>query len=329
MKLPRRRTVTEAPEPGREVAIRELRLHGHRVSYREAGDGPPLVLLHGITSSSETWTPVIERLARRFRVIAPDLLGHGESAKPRGDYSPGAYAGGVRDLLAALGHDRVTIVGHSLGGGVAMQFAYMFPQRCQRLVLVGSGGFGREVSPLLRAAALPGSEVVMPFICNRRLVGVGALIAKVVERLPVPISPGAREVARGYASLADARARRAFIHTLRSVVDHQGQRIDASDRLYLAEEMPTLLIWGERDGIIPVEHGYLAHELMPGSQLEVFDRSGHFPHRDEPVRFVQTLSEFMLGTRAADLRAEDLRDRLLAGGDDLASRRPLPETATA
>lgn len=314
------------------VETREIRLHGHRVRYREAGDGPVIALLHGITSSSDTWEPVIERLGRRFRVIAPDLLGHGGSAKPRGDYSPGAYAGGVRDLLAALGHDRVTVVGHSMGGGVAMQFAYMFPQRCQRLVLVGSGGFGREVSPLLRAAALPGSELVMPFICGRRLVDAGALVARLIGRLPVPISPGMQEMARGYASLGDARARRAFLHTLRSVVDVHGQRINASDRLYLAEEMPTLLIWGEKDAIIPVAHGYLAHELMPGSRLEVFERSGHFPHRDEPVRFVDTLTEFVAGTRAADLRAEDLRDRLLAGSDELVAQRPLPdvtEVATA
>lgn len=296
---------------------RDITLHGHRVTYRTAGEGPPLVLLHGITSSSETWAPVFDRFARRYRVIAPDMLGHGESAKPRGDYSPGAYASGVRDLLAALGHDHVTVVGHSMGGGVAMQFAYMFPERCQRLVLVSSGGFGREVTALLRAAALPGSEFVLPFVCNRGLLRMGSGIARLVDRLPVAVPPTVSELGRSYASLTDARARAAFVHTLRSVVDAHGQRIDASDRLYLAGELPTLIVWGERDGIIPVEHAYTAHELMPGSELEVLERSGHFPHHDEPVRFVDAVHGFVASTPPAHLDIADLRSRLLAGADRL------------
>src|SRR3954453_23879476 len=136
----------------------EITLHGHRVAYRTAGSGPVVVLVHGITGSCATWDLVIDRIAQHYTVVAPDLLGHGESAKPRGDYSLGAYASGIRDLLAALGHDRATIVGHSLGGGIAMQMAYQFPERCERLVLVSSGGLGREVHFLLRAASLPGSE---------------------------------------------------------------------------------------------------------------------------------------------------------------------------
>src|SRR4029453_7765057 len=142
----------------REAATtRWTKVHGHDVAYRQAGEGPLLVMIHGIAGSSGTWGPVMPLLAERYTVIAPDLLGHGESAKPRGDYSLGAYASGVRDLLAVLGHERVTVVGHSLGGGIAMQFAYQFPERVERLVLVSSGGLGREVHLLLRAAALPGS----------------------------------------------------------------------------------------------------------------------------------------------------------------------------
>ena len=136
--------------------LREIVLHGHRVFFRSAGSGPVLVLVHGITSTSATWANVLPYLAERFTVIAPDLLGHGESAKPRGDYSLGAYASGIRDLLLALGHERATFVGHSLGGGVAMQLAYQFPEHCERLVLVSSGGLGREINALLRAASLPG-----------------------------------------------------------------------------------------------------------------------------------------------------------------------------
>src|SRR2546428_9637268 len=122
----------------------EIILHGHRVSYRQAGWGPVVVLIHGITGSSLTWDEVIEPLAERYTVVAPDLLGHGESAKPRGDYSLGAYAASVRDLLVALGHRRATVVGHSLGGGIAMQFAYEYPPFAERLVLVSSGGIAPE-----------------------------------------------------------------------------------------------------------------------------------------------------------------------------------------
>src|SRR3954469_4501214 len=121
----------------------EISLHGQSVTYRTAGSGPVLLLLHGITNSSETWEPAVDALASRFRIIAPDLLAHGHSARPRGHYSLGAHASGVRDLLSALDVNRATVVGHSLGGGVAMQFAYQFPERCERLVLVSSGGLGK------------------------------------------------------------------------------------------------------------------------------------------------------------------------------------------
>src|SRR6185312_15150243 len=149
----------------RTYDLQEIELHGHCVAYRAAGSGPVIVLVHGITSTSATWERVMPALAKRFTVIAPDLLGHGGSAKPRGDYSLGAYASGIRDLLVALGHERATFVGHSLGGGVAMQLAYQFPERCERLVLVDSGGLGSEVHAVLRAAALPGAEWVLPLLC--------------------------------------------------------------------------------------------------------------------------------------------------------------------
>jgi pimeloyl-ACP methyl ester carboxylesterase len=271
-----------------ETGEHELTLHGNRVRYLIAGSGPAVVLIHGITSSADTWASAMSGLARGHTVIAPDLLGHGASAKPRGDYSLGAYASGVRDLLAALGHDRVTVVGHSLGGGVALQFAYQFPERTDRLVLVSSGGLGREVSLLLRAAALPGAELVLPFLVPSWLV-------------------------RGFLSLADAEARAAFLHTLRAVIDPGGQRVSGNDRLYLAESLPTLLVWGERDPIIPAAHGIAAHEAMPGSRLELFAGGGHFPHLDDPVRFVELLRDFVAGTAPADLDAESLRDRIRAG----------------
>src|SRR5881628_872710 len=146
------------------MTAKELSLHGHRITYRTAGNGPLVLLIHGITGSSATWDEVLPWLAERYSVLAPDLLGHGGSAKPRGDYSLGAYASGIRDLLGVLGFDRATVVGHSLGGGIAMQAAYQFPEYVERLVLVSSGGLGREVSPILRAATLPGSELVLGLI---------------------------------------------------------------------------------------------------------------------------------------------------------------------
>jgi pimeloyl-ACP methyl ester carboxylesterase len=296
-----------------EIGEFELTLHGHRVRYLHAGEGPVLALIHGITSSADTWKPAMAGLRRDHTVIAPDLLGHGASAKPRGDYSLGAYASGVRDLLAALGHDRVTVVGHSLGGGVALQFAYQFPERTERLVLVSSGGLGREVSMLLRAAALPGAELVLPFLVPRWVGWAADGLGRAGARLGLRTSQDMGELVRGFLSLSDAEARAAFLHTLRAVIDPGGQRVSGNDRLYLAESLPTLLVWGERDPIIPAAHGIAAHEAMPGSGLEIFAGGGHFPHLDDPVRFVELLRDFVAGTEPAVLDPESLRDRIRAG----------------
>ncbi|ADB49739.1 alpha/beta fold hydrolase [Conexibacter woesei] len=293
--------------------LQEMRLHGHRIAYRAGGSGPVIVLVHGITSTSATWDAVMGPLSRRFTVIAPDLLGHGGSAKPRGDYSLGAYASGVRDLLVALGHERATFVGHSLGGGVAMQLAYQFPERCERLVLVGSGGLGREVSILLRASTLPGSDVVLPLLVNRYLLDAGRLAATLLGRVGLRAGTDVAEIARGHASLADRDARAAFIHTLRTIVDAGGQRVDARDRLYLAEHVPFLIVWGERDAIIPVRHGRDAHALVPSSRLEVFERAGHFPHVDEPARFIELLEDFVDTTEPATVEPEEWRELLRIG----------------
>ncbi len=290
-----------------EIELRETLLHGHRVAYRCAGSGPVIVLVHGITSTSATWERVMPYLADRFTVIAPDLLGHGESAKPRGDYSLGAYASGVRDILVALGHDRATFVGHSLGGGIAMQLAYQFPERCERLVLVSSGGLGRELSLLLRAAALPGSEVVLPFLASARLMDAGRALGRGLGRLGLKAGTDIAEIARGHASLSDRDARAAFVHTLRTMVDPGGQRVSATDRLYLAENVPFLLIWGERDSVIPVEHAYAAHELVKSSRLEIFPEAGHFPQLDEPQRFLAVLGDFMDTTEPAKMVPEQWR----------------------
>src|SRR3954462_10160046 len=278
---------------------RQIELHGHPVTYHRAGDGPAVLLVHGITSSSRTWRTVMPALAERHTVIAPDLLGHGRSAKPRGDYSLGAYASGLRDLLVALEIPRATVVGHSLGGGVAMQFAYQFPERLERLVLVDSGGLGSEVSLVLRAATLPGAEYILPLLASSPLRGAGARLGSVLGRVGLRASADVRGMAEGFESLGDAEARRAFVHTARSVIDPAGQRVEATDRLYLAEHVPSLIVWGERDRMIPVQHGHDAHALMPNSRLEIFPDGGHFPFNDDPQRFAALLQDFIATTEPA------------------------------
>ena len=295
------------------MELREVSLHGHRIVYRTAGDGPPLLLLHGITSNAATWKDVIPSLAEHHTVIAPDLLGHGQSAKPLGDYSLGAYASGVRDLLGLLGVESATVVGHSLGGGVAMQFAYLFPERANRLVLVASGGLGREVTFLLRAAALPGAEFVLPLICAEPIRNAGNAIGRTMEKVRLRPSTDIQEMWRGFSSLGSMEARRAFLHTLRTIVDVGGQRVSATDRLYLAQHLPTMIVWGAKDPVIPATHGVAAAAAIPGCRFELFERAGHFPHRDEPGRFTRILQDFLATTEPASLPEEAWAEALRIG----------------
>jgi pimeloyl-ACP methyl ester carboxylesterase len=293
------------------LRVEELELHGHRVRYRIGGEGPAIVLIHGITGSSATWDQVLPGLACDFTVVAPDLLGHGDSAKPRGDYSLGAYASGIRDLLIALEIERATYVGHSLGGGVAMQLAYQFPERLERLVLVSSGGLGKEVHLMLRLVALPAAEYVLPLLVANPLRNAGEAVAGFMGRLGLRAGDDLEEIATGFASLGDVDARQAFVHTARSIIDIEGQRASARDRLYLAADVPTLLIWGERDPIIPAEHARAAQREIPGSRLELFPDAGHFPYKSDPQRFVEVLTEFIEGTDSAGLDSATVRKRLL------------------
>jgi pimeloyl-ACP methyl ester carboxylesterase len=297
----------------RAVSEERLLLHGHTLAYRRAGEGQALLLIHGITSSSESWERVMRGLARGASVIAPDLPGHGESDKPRADYSLGANATTMRDLLIALGYERVTLVGHSLGGGIAMQFAYQFPEMCERLVLVDSGGLGREVSFLLRLATLPGSELVLPLLAATRVLDAGARIGGLLGHVGLRLGTDLEQIAHGHSTLADPQTRAAFVSTLRAVVEFGGQRVNATDRLYLAQHMPVQLIWGERDSIIPVSHAYATQEQMPGSRLAVLHRSGHFPQLDEPERFLEVLLDFLETTEPAQNDPDLLRSRIISG----------------
>jgi pimeloyl-ACP methyl ester carboxylesterase len=275
------------------------------VIYRIAGSGPPVVLIHGMVNSSRHWEAVALRLADAYTVIAPDLIGHGDSATPRGDYSLGAHAASIRDLLAAIGIERATVVGHSLGGGVAMQFFYQFPQRTERLVLISSGGLGHEVSPLLRGAALPGATVLLALAAQPRVL---AAVLNASERLRQRGSDKGtylRAIARALQPLERPGARRAFLQTLRSVIDVRGQRVSARDRLYLLSAMPTLIVWGARDNTIPLSHGRHTHEAVPGSRFEILPRAAHFPNLEDPEGLAAVLRDFLETTRPAPIDDAD------------------------
>jgi len=303
----------------------QIDLHGHRVIYRIAGSGPPVVLIHGMVNSSRHWEPVALRLADNYTVIAPDLIGHGDSATPRGDYSLGAHAASIRDLLAVIGIDRATIVGHSLGGGVAMQFFYQFPQRTERMVLVSSGGLGREVSPMLRGAALPGAAALLWLAAHPR---VGAGLSQLGERMRERgFGKGVylQAIARALQPLQRPGARKAFLHTLRSVIDTQGQRVSARDRLYLLGPLPTLIVWGGRDHTIPVSHGRRAHEAIPGSRFEILPRAAHFPHLEDPEGLAAVLWDFLETTEPGRIEDRDW-GRLIAPHSQ---RSPAAEQTTA
>jgi pimeloyl-ACP methyl ester carboxylesterase len=296
---------------------RVVQLHGHRVVYRIGGDDlasgrPVLLLVHGMAGSSTTWREVMPALAQRYTVIAPDLPGHGESDKPRQDYSLGAHANVLRDLLIALGIDHATIVGHSLGGGVAMQLAYQHPQYCERLVLASSGGLGQDVSWMLRALTLPGVEYLTPVLFPSFVRNAGNTISRRLRSLGLR-APRVEEQWRSYVSLTDQETRHAFLRTLRAVVDAGGQSVSAHDRLYLASRLPTLILWGERDRIIPVAHAHDAHAAMPGSRLVLFAESGHFPHTEEPARFVEAVVELVDSTEPMRLDESGWRALLTSG----------------
>jgi len=297
------------------MEVQFVKIHGHDVAFRASGpdDAPVLCFVHGIAGSSATWDPVMAKLSDRYRVVAPDLLGHGESAKPRGDYSLGAYASGVRDLLAILGHDRSTIIGHSLGGGIAMQFAYQFPEMCERLVLTCSGGLGKEVHPLLRVIAAPGTEYVLPVVLTPRVHGVAGAVGRFLGKFGLRGDPLLGEIWASYTRLTDARTQRAFVHTIRAVIDVAGQRVSARDRLYLAREMPTLIMWGDRDAVIPVTHAHIAHELMPASRLEIISGAGHFVPIEQPDLVAGLLLDFLDTTEPAHVGLGDLRHTVSTG----------------
>jgi pimeloyl-ACP methyl ester carboxylesterase len=313
------RVARSVPEPTPQFEEWQISLHGRRVIYRIAGSGPPVVLIHGMLNSSSHWQTVAQSLAGDYTVIAPDLIGHGDSAAPRGDYSLGAHAASIRDLLAAIGVDRATIVGHSLGGGVAMQFFYQFPQRVERVVLISSGGLGREVSPMLRTAALPGMSLLLSLTIHPRLLAAVRDLGGRLRERGVGAGVYLQAIARALRPLENAEAREAFLQTLRAVIDVRGQRVAATDRLDLLESIPTMIVWGGRDHTIPIEHGRRAHAAIPHSSFHTLEHAAHFPHLEDPEGLSRLLREFIATTQQG--RIEDADWGTVLAGRSPRSRR--------
>jgi pimeloyl-ACP methyl ester carboxylesterase len=275
--------------------LRFTSLYGNRVAYRDEGDpaAEPLLLIHGVAGSSLAWEPLIGHLSAGYRVIAPDLLGHGESDKPRTDYSLGGFAVWLRDFLDVLDIPAATVVGHSLGGGVALQLVYQHRQHCRRLVLVNSGGLGTDVGLALRLLSTPGAELLLPLIASRptHFLGNGLLSLLTARGLD---SPKVQDRWKKYSALSDPLRRQAFVRTLRSVVDLRGQTVTAVDRLpQLVGDMPTLIVAGAQDRVIPTGHAVAAHAALPGSRLEVIDGAGHHPQLDCPETLASLIDDFV------------------------------------
>jgi pimeloyl-ACP methyl ester carboxylesterase len=274
------------------IELKYLDLHGERIAYLDEGSGEAIVLLHGLAGSSDTWRSLIGPLSRKYRVVAPDLLGHGNSTKPRTDYSLGALSVLIRDVLNELGITRATFVGHSLGGGIAMQFVYQHPDYVQRLVLINSGGLGPDVGMLLRLASLPGAELVLPIIAAKRLLDPGERVWSLMRKAGIQ-SPRGEEMWRHYRSLSDGPTRQAFLRTVRGVIDHRGQAVSALNRLNTRMNFPVMAIWGDRDAMIPVAHAYAAQQVRPDVRVEVLTDVGHFPHAERPAEVAELIDDFI------------------------------------
>jgi pimeloyl-ACP methyl ester carboxylesterase len=272
--------------------LKYLDLHGERIAYLDEGSGEAIVLLHGIAGSSETWRSLIGPLSRKYRVVAPDLLGHGNSTKPRTDYSLGALSVLIRDVLTELGITRATLVGHSLGGGICMQIVYQHPEYVQRLVLINSGGLGPDVGLPLRLASLPGAELVLPIIAAKRLLAPGERVWSLMRKAGIESRRG-EEMWRHYRSLSDGPTRQAFLRTVRGVIDHRGQAVSALNRLNSRTDFPVMAIWGDRDAMIPVAHAYAAQQVRPDVRLEVLTDVGHFPHAERPAEVAELIEDFI------------------------------------
>ncbi len=304
------RESTESPEPGR---IRRLATPSGSIAYTYAGSGPALLLVHGLGGTRHTWDAVIPLLARMFTVIAPDLPGHGDSDAPFGDYTPGAQASAVRDLVVGLGLGSVSLAGHSLGGGTVMQFAYQYPERTERLVLISSGGLGSEVTPLLRAATLPGAEAVisgislLPRALTRPALEALSFVPSLMS--PQDVAP----LADTLVSMGSQRNRHTFVRTARTVLNWHGQRVSAAGTLGALADIPLLIAWGTDDRAIPPEHQKrVAHRLPTALTCEIA-HAGHFPQETSPDILAKAMISFLTSSQPHAYDEDRWRSRTVLG----------------
>lgn len=283
------------------------------IAYTREGKGPPLLLIHGLGGSRHTWNNVLPALSRTSTVIAPDLPGHGDSDPPQGDYSPGAQASALRDLVLGLGFDSINVAGHSLGGGIAMQFAYQFPERTQRLVLISSGGLGAEVTPLLRAATLPGAETVVSALA----LAPRALSRTALEVLSLGPNLVAREdaapIAEALESMGSERQRRTFVRTARTVLDLHGQAVSATGIYAALSDIPMLVAWGASDRTIPPEHHRTMATHLPNARTYEIPRAGHYPQETSPVALADAMVLFLRSVPPFAYDEEVWRSRVVQG----------------
>lgn len=278
--------------------VETVELHGHTVGYSvNPGQGTPLLLVHGVGSNMHTWGALSHALVAAGQpYVAVDLLGHGSSGPGNGDFSLGANAARLRDLLDHLGIDSAHLVGHSLGGGISMQFLYQFPDRTASLTLISSGGLGTEVSMGLRAAALPGAKTVMQVITAPLVVRILRNATGALESMGMHNADFDSHTVAKFERLQAPDRLDSFLATVRSVVGPAGQRVSAVE-LVSAVTDPTavLIIWGENDPMVPSDHGVDAHALLPGSSLVMIPGTGHHPHVDA----VQVVATALLSHVAA------------------------------
>jgi pimeloyl-ACP methyl ester carboxylesterase len=274
------------------------KIPGGAIAYTTAGTGEPLLLVHGLGGTRRSWRHMISELAATHTVIAPDLPGHGESDPPAGDYSLGAHAAALRDLLVALGHTRASIAGHSLGGGIALQFAYQFPDRTNRILLISSGGLGPEIAPLLRAVTLPGAQSIVAGLAHLP-DGLTRLLLPAISVLTGQLArQDARIIAEGLRDLAGSHQRRAFVRTARTVIDWRGQSVSASRQLGLLADFPVLIAWGSNDKIIPPHHHQALARQLPNARTVEISDAGHYPHETDAARLLPPIQHFLQSTAA-------------------------------
>jgi pimeloyl-ACP methyl ester carboxylesterase len=275
-----------------------VRCGGHLIAYQEAGppDGPVVILLHGLASDADTWDKAIGLLADRgLRVLAVDLLGHGESDKPDNDYLLDDFADSLARFMDALDIPAATLCGHSFGGAIAMFFGTRYAERVERVVLVSAGGLGREVHPALRAAALRVAPRVLRLAMSPRM---RRLYARPGLHRALRLTPeNVTNLRRAGRALGTAQGQAAFFASVRGVIAPSGQRAASEEMRTFAERVPMLLIWSEDDPVIPVAHAQAHLErAKPYSRLVVFPSRGHEPHRRNAERFAGEVADFVLAS---------------------------------